>query len=109
MSASACCVIVSKDLKGHPEVFINGDMGQTARFPHNLNVSFSFVRRKPDHGRERKSRYRRLGLHVGVAGAQLRAACALGRSELNSRSSIRMTVGPASPPEGQTLTTRLQR
>jgi len=57
------------------ETYVNGDLEQ--RVPHNLNVSFNFVRGGvADHGDQGYCRLLRFRLHLGFAGTLLRATCA---------------------------------
>ncbi len=60
-------------LKDIDQVFINGDLEH--RVAQNLNISFNYRRRRvADHGHQGAGGLVGLCLHVGVAGAQLRAA-----------------------------------
>ena len=62
-----------KGLSEIEEVYVNGDLEQ--RVPHNLNVELQLRRgREPDHGDQGHRGVVGLGVHVGVAGAVVRAA-----------------------------------
>ena len=72
------------------ETYVNGDMER--RVPHNLNISFNFVEGESLIMAIKDVAVSSGRMHVGVAGAVVRAACARPQRRAGP-SSIRFTVG----------------